>query len=105
MTSPGLEELDDTEEPSTDYEPEQLPGCWMEDEEVENLNVSYSTRAPGDWVISGPLPEGGGPGRRFDSLKQAERWAREFYGARFKGVIREAANEGCNRWAFLIKGK
>jgi hypothetical protein len=88
-----------------DYEPEMLPSCWMDDEEVESLNVSYSTRSPTDWVISGPLPEGAGPGRRFDSWKVAERWAREFYGDRYKGRIREAANEGCNRWSFLLKAK
>lgn len=88
-----------------DYEPEQLPACWMEDEEVENLDVTYSTRAPADWVISGPLAEtGGGPGRRFDNWRAAERWARGFYGARLKGRVAEAAHSSCDRWAFLIRG-
>lgn len=82
-----------------------VPEYWMEDDEVEHQEFRYSTRDPSDWVISGPLGKlGAGPGRRFANWTQAERWAREFYGARFRGRIAEAAVEGHNRWAFLIKG-
>lgn len=81
-----------------------VPEYWMDEEEIEQTEFAYSTRHPSDWVISGPLAAGGGPGRRFANWTQAERWAREFYGVRFRGRIAEAATEGHNRWAFLIRG-
>ncbi len=78
----------------------------MEDDEVENADFDYSDRAPDDWVSSGPLgTHGVGPGRRFMSWRTAEEWAREFYGVRYRGRIPEAQREGCNRWAFLIRGR
>src|SRR5690242_19782929 len=81
------------------------PECWMEAEEVEAGCFAYSTRHPDDWVISGPLgPRGSGPGRRFMSWRLAEKWAREFYGERLRGRVAEAAIEGGNRWAFVIRG-
>lgn len=82
-----------------------VPEYWMEDADVEQSTFTYSVRHPDDWVVSGPLGNAGaGPGRRFANWKQAERWAREYYGERFKGRIAEAAVEGHNRWAFLIRG-
>ena len=73
----------------------------LSDDEVESTEWDYSDRAPGDWVISGPLGHlGGGPGRRFATVKQAERWAREKYGYRFKRPVVEAIPG--DRWAFLI---
>lgn len=76
----------------------------MSDDEVGALDIEYSTRAPEDWVISGPLPKGGGPGRRFPNIKAASRWVHGKYPGRVKGRIPEANNNDGNRWAFLIKG-
>lgn len=77
----------------------------MDDDEVENTDFEYSTRGPDDWVASGPLGDAGvGSGRRFADIREAAAWAKEFYGARFKGVIPESAREGVNRWAVLVKG-
>lgn len=81
-----------------------VPEYWMEDEDVEGTEFNYSTRAATDWIISGPLASGTGPGRRFITWKQAEAWARGFYGTRLRGRVPEAATEGHNRWAFLIAG-
>lgn len=96
------EEDDFSEEVTGDH---KVPEHWMQDEEVECGNFKYSTRHPKDWVISGPLGVGGGPGRRFANWTQAERWAHDFYGKRLIGRIAEAAIEGHNRWAFLIRGE
>ena len=82
-----------------------VPTICMEDEDVERTEFEYSTRAPEDWVSSGPLgPEGSGRGRPFDTWEQAERWAKSFYGSRLKGRVPDAQRDGHNRWAFLIKG-
>lgn len=80
------------------------PQYWMDEAEIEKLAFEYPDRHPEDWVSSGPLAQAKGPGRRFQSWGQAERWAREFYGARFKGRIQEAATPEGTRWAFLVKG-
>lgn len=77
----------------------------MEDDDVERSEFEYSTRAPEDWVISGPLGrESSGFGRYFDTWEAAEEWARGFYDKRLKGRVPEAQRDGHNRWAFLIKG-
>lgn len=77
----------------------------MDESEVEGMDVEYSTRGPNDWVLSGPLGvHGGGPGRRFASVKQAEEWVREKHGDRVIRRIPEAAHCGRNRWAYLIRG-
>lgn len=95
------EDPDDTRSESD----HRVPSCWMEDTDVEDTEFEYSTRHPDDWVISGPLGVyGKGPGRCFAIWSHAERWARGFYGARYKGKILEAATDGGNRWAFLIRG-
>lgn len=94
-------EFDDSELPESEY---PTPEYWMDDEEVESVAFNYSTRHPDDWVISGPLGRARGPGRRFSSWEAAERWAREFYGNRFKGRIAEADVPDGTRWAFLVKG-
>jgi hypothetical protein len=80
-----------------------VPEVWMADEDVAELEFDYSDRAPSDFVISGPLNGGPGPGRRFESWMAAERWAREFYGARFKRRIE--IPEESYRWGFLVRGK
>lgn len=98
---PSPSDLDDED---IEYLP-STPEVGMSDDEVENLEIEYSIRAPGDWVISGPLgAHGGGPGRRFATVKQAEAWVREKYQQRVKYRIPEATTNGGNRWAWLIKG-
>jgi hypothetical protein len=90
---------DDTGAPRT-------PEYHMDDEDVEALDVDYSVRAPGDWVVSGPLGvHGMGPGRRFANIQQAARWVTEKYGTRVRHRIPEATLAGGNRWAWLIKGE
>lgn len=82
------------------------PEYHLSDDDVEGMFVDYSTRAPEDWVISGPLGEHGrGPGRHFASMKEARGWAKEKYGARVRRQIIEARRFGGNRWAFLIRGE
>jgi len=105
------EELDDEEEAlvqgSEELADELLPDCGMDPDEVEILNVPYSTRGPDDWVSSGTLdPEYSGERklRYFPSWGDAERWAREFFGDRFKGRVLDAVNSGAPIWAFIIKG-
>lgn len=92
-------------------EPPDVPTVHMSDDEVANAAFEYSTRHPTDWVISGTLPGGGGPGRAFASWSLAEKWAREKYGNKFKARIKEASKSRTDdaglvsggRWAFLIK--
>jgi hypothetical protein len=81
-----------------------IPEYHLNDEDVEGMEIDYSTRAPGDWVISGPLAHGKGPGRMFATLEEATRWAREKYGPRLKGRIAEATRWDASRWAFLVRG-
>jgi hypothetical protein len=82
----------------------RTPEYHMDDEDVAGLDIDYSIRAPEDWVISGPLALGGGPGRRFQNIEEAWGWVRERYGSRVRYRIPEATLRGGNRWAFLIKG-
>lgn len=73
----------------------------MSDDEVGALPVEYSTRAPTDYVVSGPIRyESNGRGRVFASADVAEEWAREKFGARFRSRIVDAERGG--RWAMLI---
>lgn len=81
----------------------RTPDIGMDEDEVETLEFEYSVRAPGDYVVSGPLgPDGGGPGHRFNSVQAALIWlTRRIGGNRIKQRIHEA--EAGNRWAFLVK--
>lgn len=86
-----------------DVVPSRTPEYHLSDDEVEGMDIEYSTRAPGDWVLSGPLGGWGtGPGRRFATIAQALKHARELHGDRVKGRITEATLFSGNRWAFLI---
>jgi hypothetical protein len=96
--------MDDDDE--LDSELARRPEYHMGDDEVESMEIDYSTRGPGDWVLSGPLGQhGGGPGRRFVSIQQAEAHARALHGDRVKCRITEATLFGANRWAYLIAAK
>jgi hypothetical protein len=84
----------------------RTPGYFMEDADVEEMDVEYSDRGPGDWVLSGPLGVlGGGPGRRFATIAQAEAHVRRLHGDRVVRRIMEATTNGSNRWAWLIRRK
>lgn len=80
------------------------PTISMDDEAVEFTEFSYSERAKDDWVISGPLGDSCyGRGRFFETWADAEKWAREYYGWRFR--CRKPDEPGSlGRWAFLIRG-
>lgn len=62
--------------------------------------VDYSTRGPNDFVLSGPVAEGRGHGRHFDTLGDAYKWAVDKYGKARVGVLPQ---QGEFRWALLIK--
>lgn len=70
------------------------------------LDLLHRTILYPDWdpattfVISGPLPHGGGPGRSFKSAGHAERWVNEKYGG-YLQHIKDAEKGG--RWAFRVK--
>lgn len=83
--------------------PNNQPEYWMEDEDIEGLELDYSSRHPTDFVVSGPLPGGSGPGRAFDSWSAAAKWARERYGTRLRWAIREADTDDNRRWALLVR--
>jgi len=99
---------------ASEYVPDEyIPHMGMEDEEVETLAVPYSTRGPDDWVSAGTLDpdykalaqkEGLRRLRYFPTWDDAERWARAFFGDRFKGRVFDAVNSGAPYWAFIIKG-
>ena len=79
----------------------RVPDHSMSEDEVARLPIEYSIRAADDFVISGPLGDGGGPGRRFSTIAAAMIWAtRKYGGKRIKQRIAEAESGG--RWAFLI---
>ena len=61
--------------------------------------VDYSARGPDDFVVSGPLVGSDGPGRRFDSKREAYIWAIQKYGRARVTVI----DAGEVRWACLIR--
>lgn len=80
-----------------------IPTVYMNDDKLEFTKIDYSDRAPTDYVISGPIGNlnGGGPGKEFGTVEQAEAWAKDRFGSRLKGKVKEAERGG--RWAFLIR--
>ncbi len=76
------------------------PDCLMTDDAVEAAEFSYSDRAPGDFVMGGPLGfDSNLRGRWFETFAQALSWARTRYGPRLKRVL--INND--DRYAFLIR--
>ncbi len=99
-----LDDVRDEPDEPEDVAPSE-PDHTMGDREVEDSDFLYSTRHPKDWVLSGPLgPHGRGPGRRYPSWAWAEQFARKVHGAKVLCRVPEAAVNGGNRWAFLIRG-
>ncbi len=107
MTTTPLPKPEDLEAEAAEFAcTPRTPEYFMEDEEVEGTDFEYSTRAPTDWVSSGPLGEHGrGPGRRFPNWATAECWARGFYKKRLRGRIPEAQRADGDRWAFVIRNR
>lgn len=105
-------EMWDTYHP-VDYDDEDgVVGCGEDTEDIDTtpriptqdeipLVVDYSDRAPGDWVISGPLVEGACRGRLFGSPVEALQWAAAKYGRQRVRLVR--SDEEATRWAVLIK--
>jgi hypothetical protein len=58
-------------------------------------------RAPGDFVISGPLHDGWGPGRRHATRARARDAAMRRFGDR----VRELPGQTWGRWSFLVKAE
>lgn len=78
-----------------------VPNVHLNDDEVERLSFDYSIRAPGDYVVSGPITGiGGGPGRVFATADSAEEWARGYFGNRFRKRITDSERGG--RWSILV---
>lgn len=79
------------------------PEYWMSVDDLEDRQLHYSIRAPGEYVVSGPIAQPGEVcgGRVFVSFASAELWAREFYGTRFRGRP-DGIPEHSARWAFVV---
>lgn len=80
----------------------QPPTIDSSEEEVEQSTYTYPDDPPGSFIISGPMGNYPGPGRRFNSHAEAEQWVVEFYGGFIKR-IRQA--EDGSRWAYRVRPK
>lgn len=77
------------------------PTVHTSEDALEDLEIDYSVRSATDFVVSGPIAQrGGGPGRNFPTADEAEAWAHEYYGNRYKRRITDAERGG--RWAILV---
>lgn len=86
--------------PYADHISYQPPSVDSSLEEVEQSTYDYPDSPPDSFVVSGPLgPEGGGPGRRFPTIEDAECWAIDKYGVARRLVESELGG----RWAFRVK--
>lgn len=71
------------------------------EKKLEESEISYdSVRAVKDFVLSGPILGGWGPGRYHKSRAVAEEWCRAKYG---EANVKQLAGFTRGRWAFLIK--
>lgn len=87
-------------EPWTEVINYQPPSVDSSVPEVEESTRVYQDSPPQSFVISGPLGNFPGPGRRFPSVRDAQAWVVEYYGG-FIARIYEAEPGG--RWAFRVK--
>lgn len=84
------------------YKETNTPAYNLSDSDIEKLNIDYSTRAPTDYVVSGPITKhGGGPGREFFTADDANTWGKLRFGLRYRWRITDGEKGG--RWAFLVK--
>lgn len=70
--------------------------------------VDYSSRGPGDFVLSGPIypynsGNNCGRGRVFLSAKHALKWAQGKYGAHRVALLKDSLEEDAIRWAVLVR--
>lgn len=96
---PAESDEDIADEFEDDGEVEFTPPTIPTIDELPNV-VDYSTRGPNDFVVSGPMGAGRGPGRHFESERNAYIWATSKYGR--QRVVR-IPQESEFRWALLIK--
>lgn len=69
--------------------------------QLAESEVAYDhVRSVRDFVLSGPIIGGWGPGRYFQSRARAEAWCQEKYG---KERVRRLEGQTRGRWSFLIK--
>jgi hypothetical protein len=66
---------------------------------------SYSDRGPLDFVLSGPVANYRGRGRRFPNIGAAMAWAKDKFPNCTVRPIPEALEEDAIRWALLVKKK
>lgn len=90
------------------YVVHQPPNVDDHEQDVERRLGQYPVTVPGSFIVSGPLPGGGGPGRFFPSADSALRWALERYGgwapAGGNGVLsRETDAHPGGRWAIRVR--
>lgn len=81
--------------PRADYIPDMDGGLGQ----FERENY-YSDRGPKDFIISGPMLGGWGPGRWFPTRGLAFNWALEKYGRERLQYTKQTQG----RWAFLVRG-
>lgn len=71
------------------------------EKKLEESEISYdSVRAVRDFVLSGPILGGWGPGRYHQNRARAEAWCKQKYG---ELNVKQLAGTTRGRWAFLIK--
>lgn len=81
-----------------------LPTVDDDEDKLAKRVIDYADTPPGTFIISGPLPGGGGPGRPMDSASAAWEWALEFYGPENVLYPIKRAHPG-GRWAIRVRPK
>lgn len=85
------------------FEPVEDPWGWEPTADATDTDfgnfVHYSDRADTDFVVSGPLQSGWGPGRWFPSRALAQAWALEKYGPANVKLVKQSLG----RWSFLVR--
>jgi hypothetical protein len=76
-----------------------LPTVDDDPDDLAEREIEYDATSPDSFVISGPLPHGGGPGRAFQTVGEARVWAKAKYGAVLER-LRDA--EWGGRWALRV---
>jgi hypothetical protein len=72
-----------------------------DEETFEDNYYVYPSLPESAFVISGPLKQGSWPGRRFESLDDAEDWVLSYYGGHY-GAVKEITEVLRDRWAFFV---
>lgn len=67
------------------------------------LHIGYSVRAPGDFVLSGPLGAGTARGRHFNTIDDARAWLLGRFPGRIVGDVQWIPSENNPRWWALIR--